>query len=106
MIEQYKEQVIKNENSTIENIINEVQWLLPQDHKLNPTGVAILRDKLESLVLKSIDGAYENVYADLREEIFGLKVIMWSDDSAQHIRNIQNNDTIEKVLSLLTPKEK
>lgn len=43
-----------------------------------------------------------------RERVIGeikkLKVIMWNDDSAQHIRNIQNNETVDKIVSVLTSK--
>lgn len=60
----------------------------------------ILRQLLsqkESQVLSKVKEA--------KEEIENLKTILWSDDSAQHIRNIQNYQTINKVLDILNKIE-
>ena len=103
--QQYKEQRLKEFEEIIKDTIIDGGYTL-EEQEDSWLGADEAKERLEDFLLKSIDGAYENVYADLREEIFGLKVIMWSDDPAQHIRNLQHHDTLEKVLSLLTPKEK
>lgn len=42
------------------------------------------------------------VVEEIRNQMQGLKKIMYNQDSAQHIRNIERNETIAKVEELLS----
>lgn len=41
------------------------------------------------------------VLQELGQVVIDRKVIMWNDEPAQHIRNIQNNETLEGVAKLI-----
>lgn len=104
--QQYKEQRLKEFEEIIKDTIIDGGYTL-EEQEDRWLGADEAKERLEDFLLKSIDGAYEKFNDDLREKIYRIKdVIMWSDDPAQHIRNLQHHDTLEKVLSLLTPKEK
>lgn len=64
-----------------------------------------VRDYVLDFFLSKIHSARKEAQMEVLERIAksfkDKRVIMWSDDSAQHIRNIQNNETIEKCLAII-----
>lgn len=61
--------------------------------------------KVIELIARASEGSRAEALREVREIINGKMKIMWSDDVAQHIRNIQNNDTLNDLLRTLEDKQ-
>lgn len=75
--------------------------LLIKDSNLGEIFQKFLFTKIHSARKEAQMELLERVEKSLKDK----RVIMWSDDSAQHIRNIQNNETIEKCLDIIQSEE-